>query len=202
MRLCRFGEARLGIVDRLRGVRDVTAALDVLPAYRYPLPQHDVLIAHLSSVRARAEALASCGTAASARRAQAAAALSPIPGRSSLRRSTTSSHLHEVRSDSQLHHGNVEPHDHDSRSRRLPQGEQLDCGRRRRHRHPQAGPAHRPRGRARGGHRQDGVACVARRRAVVCRWLLHRPRHHHPRQRGSQPAEVPGHPQHRSDPGS
>jgi 2-keto-4-pentenoate hydratase/2-oxohepta-3-ene-1,7-dioic acid hydratase in catechol pathway len=57
MRLCRFGENRLGIVDG-DGVRDVTAALDVLPAYRYPLPPGDMLISNLDTVTARALALA------------------------------------------------------------------------------------------------------------------------------------------------
>ena len=52
MRLCRFGENRLGVVEGT-SVRDVTAALDVLPAYRYPLPTHDVLVANLDAVRAR-----------------------------------------------------------------------------------------------------------------------------------------------------
>src|SRR5579872_1486199 len=41
MRFCRFGEGRLGLVEGTT-VRDVTAALDVLPAARYPLPTHDV----------------------------------------------------------------------------------------------------------------------------------------------------------------
>jgi 2-keto-4-pentenoate hydratase/2-oxohepta-3-ene-1,7-dioic acid hydratase in catechol pathway len=52
MRLCRFGENRLGVVEGT-SVRDVTVALDVLPDYRYPLPTHDVLIANLDAVRAR-----------------------------------------------------------------------------------------------------------------------------------------------------
>jgi 2-keto-4-pentenoate hydratase/2-oxohepta-3-ene-1,7-dioic acid hydratase in catechol pathway len=52
MRLCRFGEGRLGVVDG-DAVRDVTAALDVLPAYRYPLPAHDVLIANLDAITIR-----------------------------------------------------------------------------------------------------------------------------------------------------
>jgi len=39
-------------------VRDVTSALDVLPAYRYPLPAGDVMIANLAAVCARAKALA------------------------------------------------------------------------------------------------------------------------------------------------
>ena len=65
MRLCRFGENRLGVVDPSTSlgagdghVRDVTAALDELPAYRYPLPPGDMLMANLATVGARARALA------------------------------------------------------------------------------------------------------------------------------------------------
>jgi len=57
MRLCRFGENRLGVVDGDQ-VRDVTAALDELPAYRYPLPAGDMLVANLEKVTARARAIA------------------------------------------------------------------------------------------------------------------------------------------------
>ncbi len=57
MRLCRFGENRLGVIDGDQ-VRDVTAALDELPAYRYPLPTGDMLIANLDTVTARARAIA------------------------------------------------------------------------------------------------------------------------------------------------
>lgn len=49
MRLCRYNEDRLGIIENGR-VRDVTAALSVLGASTYPFPSHDVLIAHLSAV--------------------------------------------------------------------------------------------------------------------------------------------------------
>jgi hypothetical protein len=37
MRLCRFDTGRLGVVEG-DTLKDVTAALDVLPVYRYPLP--------------------------------------------------------------------------------------------------------------------------------------------------------------------
>ena len=56
MRLCRFDDGRLGVVDGA-AVRDVTEALDVLPNYRYPLPAFDPLIANLSKVTARARAI-------------------------------------------------------------------------------------------------------------------------------------------------
>src|SRR6185503_13727983 len=57
MRLCRFGENRLGVVENDH-VRDVTAALAQLPAYRYPLPPGDMLVANLDKVGAGARALA------------------------------------------------------------------------------------------------------------------------------------------------
>jgi 2-keto-4-pentenoate hydratase/2-oxohepta-3-ene-1,7-dioic acid hydratase in catechol pathway len=55
MRLCRFGEDRLGLV-RGNEVFDVTAALEALPSVRYPLPRVDPLIAHLDALRPRIEA--------------------------------------------------------------------------------------------------------------------------------------------------
>jgi 2-keto-4-pentenoate hydratase/2-oxohepta-3-ene-1,7-dioic acid hydratase in catechol pathway len=57
MRICRFGDNRLGLVEGNQ-VRDVTAALGELPAYRYPLPAGDMLIANLEQVTARARAIA------------------------------------------------------------------------------------------------------------------------------------------------
>jgi len=57
MQLCRFDNDRLGLVEG-DAVRDVTAALDVLTHYRYPLPRFDPLIAHLAAVRARIDSLA------------------------------------------------------------------------------------------------------------------------------------------------
>jgi 2-keto-4-pentenoate hydratase/2-oxohepta-3-ene-1,7-dioic acid hydratase in catechol pathway len=57
MRLCRFGENRLGVVEGNQ-LRDVTAALDAIPASRYPFPPGDMLIANLEKVNARARELA------------------------------------------------------------------------------------------------------------------------------------------------
>ena len=56
MRICRFNSNRLGIVEGDE-VLDVTAALEVIPAQRYPLPTHDLMIANLQQVVARAKAL-------------------------------------------------------------------------------------------------------------------------------------------------
>src|SRR4051812_10584413 len=60
MRLCRFGNNQLGVIENAGAsqVRDVTAALDELPAYRYPFPPGDALVANLEKVGARARTLA------------------------------------------------------------------------------------------------------------------------------------------------
>ncbi|MED5534731.1 MAG: fumarylacetoacetate hydrolase family protein [Pseudomonadota bacterium] len=53
MKLCRFNETHLGLVNE-GTVSDVTAALDVLPETRWPLPtQGDLLILHLDKVQDR-----------------------------------------------------------------------------------------------------------------------------------------------------
>ena len=50
MRLCLFDDDRLGLVQGDL-VHDVTAALAALPARRYPLPRHDLLVAALPGLR-------------------------------------------------------------------------------------------------------------------------------------------------------
>ncbi|MEI9852693.1 MAG: fumarylacetoacetate hydrolase family protein [Sphingomonas sp.] len=59
-RICRFDDDRLGIVEG-EEVIDVTEALAVLPAVRWPLPPGDLLVAHLSEVLAAAQPLAATG---------------------------------------------------------------------------------------------------------------------------------------------
>jgi 2-keto-4-pentenoate hydratase/2-oxohepta-3-ene-1,7-dioic acid hydratase in catechol pathway len=105
MRLCRFNQNRLGIVEG-ETVKDVTAALDVLPEVRYPLPSCDPLIANLAAVTARARALAA---AAPSLPLDGVALLSPVanPGKLIAAPVNYQKHLDEVRGDSQIHHGNV-----------------------------------------------------------------------------------------------
>jgi 2-keto-4-pentenoate hydratase/2-oxohepta-3-ene-1,7-dioic acid hydratase in catechol pathway len=50
VKLCRFNQGQLGVVDQGR-VYDVSAVLDLLPSCRYPLPQKDLLIDNLASLR-------------------------------------------------------------------------------------------------------------------------------------------------------
>ncbi|TPG59837.1 FAA hydrolase family protein [Roseomonas nepalensis] len=56
MRLCLFDDDRLGLVrrDPVAGdlVHDASAALEALPARRYPFPRHDLLVAALPALRA------------------------------------------------------------------------------------------------------------------------------------------------------
>ena len=50
MRLARYGDNRLGLVDGYV-LRDITQITERLPQYRWPLPVGDQLIAHLESLR-------------------------------------------------------------------------------------------------------------------------------------------------------
>ena len=102
MRLCRFNDGRLGIVEGTN-VRDVTAALDVLPAYRYPLPEFDVMIANLSEVTARAKAILNTSPSIPLAGIKL---LSPVanPGKVIGAPVNYQKHLDEARTDSGIHH--------------------------------------------------------------------------------------------------
>jgi 2-keto-4-pentenoate hydratase/2-oxohepta-3-ene-1,7-dioic acid hydratase in catechol pathway len=113
MRLCRFdrdhlrpghGESGLGLVDG-DVVRDVTAALDVLPSAKYPLPRHDLLVAHLPEVLARARGIAG---SAPMRPLSEVRLLSPVanPGKLVAAPVNYERHVAEVRADVALHNNN------------------------------------------------------------------------------------------------
>ena len=104
MRLCRFGDGRLGLVDG-SNVLDVTKALEVLPAYRYPLPSYDVLIANLDKIAARVREIASDSPAIPLAGLKL---LSPVANPSKVIGAPINyqKHLDEVRSDAELHHNN------------------------------------------------------------------------------------------------
>jgi len=57
MKLCRFGNNKLGLVEGDE-VLDVSEALATLPALHYPMPLGDLLIRHLPEVSAAAQSLA------------------------------------------------------------------------------------------------------------------------------------------------
>ena len=102
MKLCRFNEGRLGVVDGDE-LRDVTAALDVLPAYRYPLPSFDPLIANLDAVVSRVRTVAATAAPIPIR---SVTLLSPVanPGKIVCAPVNYQKHLDEVRDNASLHH--------------------------------------------------------------------------------------------------
>ena len=112
MRLARFGDNRLGLVEgSVDGavsicVRDVTAALDVLPGVRFPVPPGDLLIANLDAVLDRARALAPKAPLVPLKDV---ALLSPVanPGKVVAAPVNYEKHLNEVRGDADLHHNNA-----------------------------------------------------------------------------------------------
>ena len=104
MRLCRFDNDRLGVVED-ETIKDVTAALDVLPECRYPFPSHDLLMADLEKVLARARAIL---PGASTVPLATAKLLSPVanPGKIIAAPVNYQKHLDEVKGDSQINAGN------------------------------------------------------------------------------------------------
>lgn len=105
MRLCRFDDNRLGLVEGDH-IRDVTAALEVVPACHYPLPRHDLMIANLPAVLAQVRALAPAAPVIPLAQARL---LSPVanPGKVIGAPVNYLKHLEEVREQSDLHHGNA-----------------------------------------------------------------------------------------------
>src|SRR5438093_8320759 len=104
MRLCRFEDRRLGLVEGVY-VRDVTAALDVLPSYRYPLPVYDVFIANLAKVTERVRAIVPDSPVLPLAELKL---LSPAANPSKVIGAPVNyqKHLQEARGDAEIHHQN------------------------------------------------------------------------------------------------
>ena len=102
MKLCRFDDDRLGLVEG-DSLRDVTQALDALPRHAYPLPRFDPLIAHLGAIRERVELFA---RAAPHRHLSEVKLLSPVanPGKILAAPVNYRKHLEEARSDPGIHY--------------------------------------------------------------------------------------------------
>ena len=105
MRLARFDDNRLGLVEG-DCLRDVSAALDLLPEVRYPIPPGDLLIKHLDAVLTHARTLAPSSSLVPLSRV---ALRSPVanPGKVVAAPVNYQRHLDEVRGDAQLHHDNT-----------------------------------------------------------------------------------------------
>lgn len=104
MKLCRYGEGKLGLVSDGE-VRDVTAALDVLGTFRYPLPVDDPMVRHLDAVVERAKIVAKDATPLAM---DTVTLLSPVANPSKVIGAPVNyqKHLEEARSDPALHHNN------------------------------------------------------------------------------------------------
>lgn len=104
MKICRFGDNRLGLVEGSQ-VFDVTPALDLLAPRRYPFPAHDELIANLPAIRGR---IGELKPAAPALPLDQVKLLSPVanPGKIVAAPVNYQKHLKEVLGDPEIHHDN------------------------------------------------------------------------------------------------
>lgn len=101
MRLCRFDDDRLGLVTG-EEVRDVTAAVEHLPARRWPFPKGDPLIAALDELK---PAIVEAAKRAPARSLAQVTLLSPVANPSKIVAAPVNyrRHLEEARADAQIH---------------------------------------------------------------------------------------------------
>lgn len=103
MKLCRYDGSRIGIVEN-EWVIDVSAALDLLPAQRWPLPLGDLLIRHLDEIVARARQLA---PSAARLPLHSVALESPVANPSKIINAPINyrAHIDETKSDAGIAHG-------------------------------------------------------------------------------------------------
>ncbi len=104
MKICRFNDDRLGLVEG-EFVRDVTAAVGVLHAHRYPLPRVDPLIENLEIV---CEEIRRIAPASKRIPLAGLNLLCPIanPGKVVAAPVNYKKHLEEARASSEIHHNN------------------------------------------------------------------------------------------------
>lgn len=103
MRLCRYDENRIGVVDG-DDIVDVSEIASDLPAQRWPLPLGDLLIEHLDRLRPAIERLARSGRRLPARGAKL---LSPVanPGKIIGVGQSYMGHIEEAKKDTALNAG-------------------------------------------------------------------------------------------------
>ncbi len=104
MRLCRFSDNRIGLVDA-GSIFDVTPALAKLQSFRYPFPAHDIFIERLRELKG---AMAEVAKTAPARAPGDVRLLSPVanPGKVIAAPVNYKKHLEEARADAEIHHQN------------------------------------------------------------------------------------------------
>ena len=103
MKLCRFDDDRLGLVQGGE-VLDVSAALEVIPAQRWPIAPGDPLIVHLERVAERARALAA---GAPRRKLHAVKLKSPVANPTKIVNAPINyqAHIDEAKNDQGIAHG-------------------------------------------------------------------------------------------------
>lgn len=105
MKICRYDDQRVGLV-RDDAVHDVTAVVEELGRFGYPLPRHDPFIAKLQSLKPKLEAAARTGKAIPLDRVKL---LAPVanPGKIIAAPVNYAKHLQEALADKGIHHGNL-----------------------------------------------------------------------------------------------
>ena len=105
MKICRYDDGRIGVVED-DTVRDVTAVVEELGKFGYPLPKHDPFIANLQSLQPKLETAARSGKAIPLERVKL---LSPVanPGKIIAAPVNYAKHLQEALADKGIHHGNL-----------------------------------------------------------------------------------------------
>jgi 2-keto-4-pentenoate hydratase/2-oxohepta-3-ene-1,7-dioic acid hydratase in catechol pathway len=105
MKICRYDEHRVGLVEG-DTVRDVTAVLEALGTFAYPLPRFDPFIASLDFLKPKLQSAAQTGKALSLDRVKL---LAPVanPGKIIAAPVNYTKHLQEALADKGIHHGNL-----------------------------------------------------------------------------------------------
>lgn len=104
MKICRFNEGRLGLVEGAV-IKDVTQALDLLPGCSYPFPKHDLLIEHFDRICEKAKLLAPGAPEVAL---DSVKLLSPVanPGKVIAAPVNYMKHLNEAREQAEIHNNN------------------------------------------------------------------------------------------------
>ena len=105
MKICRYDDERVGLVQD-DAIRDVTAVLEALGSFAYPLPKYDPFVAQLGSLKHRIEETARRARPVPVDRVKL---LAPVanPGKIIAAPVNYTRHLQEALADKGIHHGNL-----------------------------------------------------------------------------------------------
>jgi 2-keto-4-pentenoate hydratase/2-oxohepta-3-ene-1,7-dioic acid hydratase in catechol pathway len=105
MKICRYDDGRIGLVQG-DALRDVTAVLEALGKFTYPLPKYDPFIAKLHSLKPQLDDAAKTGKATPLDKVKL---LAPVanPGKIIAAPVNYTRHLQEALADKGIHHGNL-----------------------------------------------------------------------------------------------